>query len=283
MSTSLPIPYTHTIRYFNKGIDERGPYYNVEYLIGNYADADTIVNAMMGKRTATGLSITSISPHQHPLSPNLFCIKAEVVDGLGGPALNANGYPQYNTGALIRAEYRALNFDVVSQPINSFDQTGAEPILWATQELDFGAETFTIPQAQFYYETGTNIGKPTGVPAKITIPLTTMTLTYERLPYLVMTAVRNLRRRVNSTTFLGTAANLVLFEGARTSRQFNSDGSIAQKTQLVFQERDSAYPWNGLPARNDLSVPWNIVSDNPMGGGNLMYQLADLTPLAQFY
>jgi hypothetical protein len=281
MSTSLPIPYVHTVRYFSKGIDNRGPFYRVEYLIDSYSDADTIINAMLGKRTlvgAPGGTISSVSPHQHPLSTNLFCVQAEAIEGLGGPATNSNGYPAYNGGALIRAEYRALMFDVVSTPANSFEQTGVEPILWATQELDFGAESYTIPNAKYTYQSGPLNGKPSDVPVKITIPLTTLVLTYERLPYLVMSAVRSLRRRVNTTAVLGAATGLVLFEGARTTRQWNTDGSIAQKTQLVFQERDAAYPWNSLPNRSDLV--WYPVAD---GSSNKIYQTGDLTPLVQFF
>ncbi len=276
MSTVLPVPYVHTVRYFTKGIDQRGPYYKVEYLIGSYADTDGFVNALLGKSTVTaGTVITRTEPHQHPLSTNLWCQSAEVVEGLGGPALNALGYPGYVGGAIIRAEYRAPSFDFVSSPDNSFDNTGSEPIVWATQELDFGHETYTIANSTYTYQAGPNNGRPTSVPVKITIPLTTMTLTYERTPYLVMTAVRALRRRVNTSTFLGGSAGLVLFEGARTSRQFNTDGSIAQKTQLVFQERDSAFPWNSLPARNQLT--WYPVAD---GAGKKMFQTADLTLLA---
>ena len=276
MSTSLPFPYVHTVRYFSKGMDAAGAYYKVEYLIDAYANSDAMVNALLGQRTATGLVITSFSPHQHPLSPNLYCKSADVIDGLGGPALNSLGYPGYNGGALIRCEYRPLMFDVVSQPQNSFDQSGTEPVLWATQELDFGSETYTINRATYTYTSGPAgvSGKPSQVPVKIRIPLTTMILTYERTPYLIMTLVRSLRFRVNTSTFLGAAAGLVLFEGPRTNRQFNSDGSACQETQLIFQERDANYPWNSLP--NTIDMSWNPVAD----GTNGMFQTADLTPLA---
>ena len=179
---------------------------------------------------------------------------------------------------MIRAEYRPLTFDLTSNVNNSFDPTGATEVLWATQELDYGCETYTINNGNYTYQAGPNNGKPTSVPVKITIPLTTMVLTYERLPYLVMTSVRALRRRVNTLTFLGASAGLVLFEGARTTRQFNSDGSVTQKTQLVFQERDSAYPWNSLPARNSLA--WYAVADS---ASNTMYQTGDLSSLAAFF
>ena len=232
---------------------------------------------LLGQRTASGLVISSYSPHQHPLSTNLFCKSADVLEGLDGPALNSYGYPGYNGGALIRCEYRPLLFDVVSQPQNSFDTTGSEPIVWATQELDFGSETYTVNRATYTYQAGgAGInGQPSQVPVKITIPITTLILTFERTPYLAMTVVRSLRFRVNTSTFLGASAGLVRFDGARTTRQHNSDGSICQKTQFVFQERDSAYPWNALP--NTVDMTWNLVKD---GSGNTIHPTADLTPLA---
>ena len=277
MSTSLPFPYVHTIRYFSKGMDQQSAYYKVEYLIDSYADTDAMVNALLGQRTSTGLVITSISPHQHPLSPNLFCKSADVLEGLGAPALNALGYPGYQGGALIRCEYRPLTWDVVSQPQNSFDPSGETPVTWATQELDFGSETYTVGRATYKYQAGPAgvNGQASQVPVKIVVPVTTMVLTYERTPYMPMTLVRSLRFRVNTTTFLGRSAGLVRFDGCRTTRQFNSDGTICQKTQFIFQERDAAYPWNSLPNTVDLS--WNLVQDV---NGNTMFQTADLTPLA---
>lgn len=279
MSTTLPVPYYHTIRYFSKGMDAQGAYYKVEYLINNYTDTDTMVNALMGQRTATGLVINSFSPHQHPLSPNLYCKSADVLEGLNGPTLNSLGYPGYNGGALIRCEYRPLMFDVVSQPEQSFDQSGLEPIVWATQELDFGSQIYTINRATYMYTSGPAgvNGKPSQVPVKIEVPLTTLVLTYERTPYMPMVAARALRKRVNTMTFLGAAPGLVLFDGCKTTRQFNADGSIAQKIQMIFQERDALYPWNSLPNTVDLS--WNNVEDT---NGNGPYQVADLTPLASF-
>lgn len=275
MSTTLPVSYVHSIRYFSKGMDAQGAYYKVEYIINSYGDTDAFVNALMGSRTAAGLVITNFSPHQHPLSPNLYCKSADVIEGLGGPTLNGLGYPQFQGGALIRCEYRPLMFDVVSNPVQSFDNSGAEPIVWATQELDFGSETYTVPNGIGYtYNGGPLNGQRTGVPIKIVIPLTTMILTYERTPYLAMTLARSLRFRVNTATFLGAAAGLVRFDGFRTSRQSNQDGSIAQKTQLIFQERDAAFPWNSLP--NKTNFNWYPVTD----GANGPYQTADLSPLA---
>src|SRR3954469_24315180 len=115
MSTQLPVAYSHTIEGFSKGIDNQGPMIRVVYKIDHYSDADTFINALMGfgslSGPVTGGTITKSTPHSHPLSPNLYCQSAMLVEGLGAPVLGANGYPNYDGGALIQAEYRPPPFD----------------------------------------------------------------------------------------------------------------------------------------------------------------------------
>ncbi len=277
MSTSLPFAYVHQVDYFTKGIDSSGPFYRVEYQIASYADADNFVNALLGKVTLVGPIggiPTRVTPHQHPMSPNLWCMQAEVVQGLGKPALNPGGFPAYSGGALIRAEYRAPQFDFFPNPNQSFDPV--TPITWATQTLDYSSEVYTVQNSKFLWQAGPDNGKPIGIPAKIEIPITTMVLTYERLPYIPMTVVRNLRFRVNTAVFLGAGIGLVLFRGASTVRQFNTDGTVCQKTALIFMERDPDFPWNSLPSRSTLQ--WFAVAD---GGGRKLFRTGDLSPLVQ--
>ncbi len=280
MSTSLAFTYAHMIRYFSKGIDQNGPFYRVEYDIANWGDTDAFINALLGAASVTGGpggTVTRISGHQHPLSPNLYCQSAEVVEGVGKPLTNVNGYPSYAEGAIVRAEYRAPRYDIASTRENSFNQSPTDPpIAYATQELDFGTETYTIANNQYLFSSGPEVNKLLGIPARIQIPLTTMVLTFERLPYIPMVAARALRGRVNSSTFLGAAAGLVLFEGCRSSRSFNTDGSVVQSIQLVFKERDAANPWNSMPSRR--TAVWYPVE--AIGGAKL-FLTADLTPLVQ--
>lgn len=278
MATTLPVSYSHTIEGFSKGIDQNsGPFYRVQYKIDNWADADDFVNAIMGFGTATGTppTVARGTPHQYPQSPNLFASSAVVVSGLGNPILNVDGYPNYDGGALIEVEYRPGNTDYgpVNYNITNNQIDPATPVTWATQEIDFATETYTLGK-KLTYDVG---GAETTVYATIQIPITILVFTFHKLPYMPMTAVRNLRGRVNSTTFLGSAAGLVLFKGGRTSREFNSDGTIAQKVVLTFEERDAAHPWNSLPSENDPTF-------KPVSGaaGVKMYRLADLTPLVQF-
>lgn len=280
MSTLLPVSYSHTVDFFTKGIDQQSPFYEVQYKISNWADADNFCNALLGfghaSGSGTGITVSRGVPHQHPLSPNLYCRSAVVVEGLGNPVLNSSGYPNYDGGALIRASYRPAPFDFAGGNLNN-QIDPSTPLNWCTQELDFSSETYTIANNTFSYSSGPISGATTGVPAKFSIPITTLTLTFHQLPYLPMTTVRNLRGRVNSTTFLGAAAGLVLFKGCKTVREWNTDGTSVQKVQLTFEERDALNPWNSLPSPSGLT--WYPVADSL---GTKMYPLADLSPLVQF-
>lgn len=282
MATTLPVLAIHTVDGFVKGIDATSPFIRVAYRIENWSDSDAFCNAIMGFGTASGpasgITVTRQTPHQSPLSPNLFARSAVVVAGLGTPVLNADGYPDYDGGALIEVEYRPGNTDYgpVNYNITNNQIDPATPVTWATQEIDFATETYTLGK-KLTYDSGPNSGAQTSVYATFQIPITIMVFTFHKLPYLPMTAVRNLRGRVNSTTFLGSAAGLVLFKGGRSSREFNSDGTIAQRVVLTFEERDASAPWNSLPSENDPT--FYPVSG---AGGVKMYKLADLTPLVQF-
>src|SRR3954451_21624986 len=103
MSTQLPVAYSHLIEGFSKGVDSSSPFYRVVYHIANYSDSDEFCNALMGFGTLSGpISGGTVSrgvPHQHPLSTNLYCRSATVVEGLGNPVLNAAGYPDFDGGA----------------------------------------------------------------------------------------------------------------------------------------------------------------------------------------
>jgi hypothetical protein len=272
MATTLPVAYAHTIEGFSKGSDQGGPYYHVTYRIANWSDTDKFINALLGFGTASGsggsIAVTRGIPHQHPLSPNLVCVAARVVEGLGNPILNSSGYPNYDGGALIQAEYKSPPFDFSGGNLNN-QIDPATPLNWCTQELSYSTEIFTVSSSD-----------PTKPPAKIQVPITVMTLTFHKLPYLPMSTVRSLRGKVNSTTFLGAAAGLVLFKGADTHREFNTDGSVCQEVKLTFNERSSGYPWNSAPSKaNPYTTPWPAVTD---GNGNPPFATADLSPLIQF-
>lgn len=284
MPTTLPVPFSHTINGFSKGVDQNGPFYRVIYLIDDWSLSDDFCNAVMGFSTATGPTsgptVTRGIPHAYPLSPNLFARSAVVVDGLGNPVLNAEGYPDYDGGALVEVEYRSPPFDfggaggAGSSNFLNNQIDSSTPLFWYTQDLDFSTQTFTLTNSKLTY---TATGKPTEVYVKFEIPITILTLTVHKLPYMPMTAMRALRGRVNNGPFLGAPTETVLFKGGKTNREPNPDGSIVQTVVMVFEERDAAHPWNSLPTADDPTF-------TPVAGagGVKMYRTGDLSPLLQF-
>jgi hypothetical protein len=280
MPTLSGIDYTHLIDGFSKGIDEKSPWIRAVYQIDSYDDSDDFCNALMGFGTSTGpisgITVTKGVPHAYPLSTNLFCHSATVVDGLGKPVLNADGLPDWDGGALIQAEYRPAPMDFAGE--NLYHQIDpATPVAWCTQELDFSTTTFTLTDSQMKYTSGPNTGKVVkGVYVKFEVPITIMTFTFHKLPYMPMIAVRALRGRVNSGPFLGSPAETVLFKGAKTTREWNADGSVVQRVVLTFEERDARFPWNSLPSDDDPTF-YPVSS-----AGTKLYPTADLSPLVQF-
>jgi hypothetical protein len=278
MATLAGIPYIILDEGFSKGIDGQSPFYRCIFMIDNWADTDSFCNALMGFGTSTGpisgITVTRGVPHAFPTSPNLYCVSATVVQGLGDLIRNVDSLPGYDGGALIAAEYRPppWNFSGGDNPNHNFD--AATPIAWATQELDFSSQSFTLPNSKLKF-TATN--DPTDVYVKFEIPITIMTLTYQKMPYLPMGVIGNLSGRVNNATFLGKPAETVLFKGAKTGREFNTDGTVVQRVSLTFEARHADFPWNSLPSGDD--VTFRPVTDK---NGAKMYKTADFSPLVQF-
>ena len=272
MAITLPVPFAHMWGEMYKGIDEQGPYYEVLYYITNWSDSDLVINALKGITSSVSGKITRGLPHQHPLSPNLYCQTARA-EGLGGPVLNANGLPNYDGGCKIRATYRASVLEGVLQfgdDPNNFQQIDpTTPLLWCTQELDFSGETVVVPNTSF---TWASDGKLASVPLKVKVGITQMRLTFHRVPAMPMATMRAFRGKVNNATFLGADPYKVLFEGGSTVRDVQADGTVLQRVTLVLSERDQPW-WNTL--RPD-KMKWDALVD---GDGAKAYTATDLSPL----
>jgi hypothetical protein len=268
------ITYVHAIQYFEKGIDGQGPYYNVEYHIDDYADCDDFVNALVGIGTS--------GPHRYPLSINLACTQATAV-GKGRPTTNADGTPSYASGAVIKAQYRsggstqggATTNLAIDDPTLQHQIDSSTPLVYCTQELDFGTEVihFSPDEHKLVWDTG---GAQAKIPFQMNISVIDMVLTLHRRQFLPMTQVKNLHGKINSSTFLGCSAETVWFLGAKTSREWSTDGRIEQKVQLHFKHRTES--WNKFPRPEAASITWDYVK---AADGSKRYSTGDLRPLVQ--
>ena len=275
MPSLASIDYVHAISGFNKGIDAQGPYYNVEYLIGSWDNGDDFANALVG--------IGQDEPHRYPLSPNLVCTSA-VVAGRGRVELNTDGYPRYQDGARITATYRSsgsgLAFGgsfsnvVLDDPGYAHQIDPATPLVWCTQELDFGSQSLSVPNTSYVWESD---GASAQIPVVLDVFETTMVLTFHRRASLPTALIRATRGRLNNATFLGAATETVLFVGAQTTREASTDGSVTQRVRLVFKERDES--WNKFLRPGKMpsaAASWDYLKD---ASTNRRFKTADLGPL----
>lgn len=277
-TSSYPIDVAHGVDYFAKGIDAQGPYFRVEYLINSYAQSSIFVDFLLGLVNATGTTYGRRAPHRHPLAPNLYCQSAEVVEGFGGPLLNASGLPQYAGAAKIRAEYRPWAGGCLEMTPNELNQQidPATPILWCTQEIEGSVETYTLPKTSLKFISDNS---PTDMPFRLNVSVMHMNLTFHQVPYLPATVLANaMAAPVNNATFLGVATGLVLYKGFKTSREYQSDGTVAQKVMLSFARRPTGMKWNHLP-RPDTLVWAGVVAQS---GGGVPYNESDLGALLVF-
>ncbi len=270
----LSFNYAHLWETMTKGIDQNGPYYRVSYFFDDWADSDAVANELRGYTQQVGGATVRVPPHQHPLSTSLYCVDVEI-EPCGPPTLSTNGRPDYTGGFIARCEYRPITY----VPSGDQDPGGkhqidpTNPITWCTQELDFDVETYVHETGKYVWETGDALnGQPTDVPIKVTIGITTMTLTFPNLPYLPATAIRNLRNKVNSTTFLGVTAGKLLFVGGKTNRDYNTDGEISQRVSLVFRERE--VDWRSFLRKDKLE--WAKIKD---ASSNYVFSSGDFAPL----
>jgi hypothetical protein len=273
MGTTLSEPYAHLYSDFFKGIDEQGPFYQVQYYFADWADSDAIINQMLGYSQYIGGTTVYNAPHQHPLSPNLFCRSARVI-GIGDAVKNSYGYPYFNAGFIVEAVYRtwANNgpFLLGTDPNGWHNIDPDTTVLWCSQELDFLTESITIPNSTLKWKTANTT---TEIPVKVDVGITVMKLTFHQLPYLPMTLVREKRGRLNSTSFLGVDRGKCLFVGGSTNREVTTTGDVTQRVTLLFKERD--YDWNKYLKPDGIT--WDFLWD----GTNYPYVYTDLNPLVQ--
>jgi hypothetical protein len=276
------ITFVHSVQYFEKGIDQQGPFYEVEYQIEDWEDADDFINALLGISTYSGTSTTYGTPHRHPLSPNLMCAAARCV-GRGRPTLGGGsgfGFPDYQDGAVIRATYRS---PVASGAVGGGgviapgDDPGwlhqisrSDPILWCTQEIDYLTETLAVESHRYTYQTS---GRPLDSPLQIDIPVQVMYLTFHQIPYLPASAIRSRQNKLNSAVFLGCAAETVMFVGARTRREWDTAGGLKQQVMMEFRYRP--YSWNKVLLPDKLPQDADAFDYVRGPGGGYRYGLAD--------
>jgi hypothetical protein len=249
--------------------DEKGPHAVQPFLV-EWGHRYAFANFLMGGSTVSGGvngTWNQQRPYAHPESPNMYVRGVKIKpDGrlLYDPESPLT--PVAYTHAIVTATFEVPQFtlDAAMDPgwFNSFSQdpTEAQAMLWATQELEFGRETFTLANTSLEWDDGSQIDSP--VPMHVsTIDLT---LTYQYFPWMPFGLFCDYADSVNDNTFLGREKGTVYFVGARTTREFGRAGVMGQRLQMHFRWRkvDHNYKY-----REDEATWQKVVG--PGGGGPL--------------
>jgi hypothetical protein len=161
-----------------------------------------------------------------------------------------------------------------------------------TYRMDFGGEYMALPGHQLVWQSdGTLPVTPDAVPT-LRVPIIEHCVTWHRVVNPPWSAISECIGAVNAATFLGAAAETVLFDGAKAGWQFTGLDDLQQpqfgwRLTYVFREKtikvldddqsQLSYGWNHSyrPDSTD-QTHWDRLVDD---AGNGMYRTVDFSPL----
>jgi len=161
--------------------------------------------------------------------------------------------------------------------------------------MDFGGEYIRLPGQGLQWQSDPTIPVPPDVVPTLRIPVVEHHVTWHRVLDPPWEAIRACAGAVNDADFMGAAAETVLCDGAKASREFTGLGSFLEpqfgwRITYVFREKaikgledgdgPTTYGWNH--SYRDLPAPrscWDKLVDR---NGNTLYKTADFNTLFQF-
>lgn len=243
------------------------------YRVPNWNDRYQVANGLLGFTSYTGHTPAFVPPLAYPDSPNIRCMDIQI-RGLGSCYQGANQIAY--TSAVIEANFGLGNFDISlnNDPggFNSFDP--GMPLVYASQSLDWGAQVIEIPGKALTYGVG---GPKLSVGFPKFVGVVHMSLTLMRLPYIPPAASRTVPGGVNMAAFFGCPPRTLRFDGFKTDRQYNVDGTVLQDVTMTFAYRPEA-AWDKA-FNEDGTSGWTAVKYNgisPLTG----YDFSTLIPTA---
>ncbi|MGA2619836.1 MAG: hypothetical protein ABSF26_19660 [Thermoguttaceae bacterium] len=171
----------------------------------------------------------------------------------------------------------------------------AAPGTLLTYRMDFGGEYVALPGQALQWESDATIPVlPEAVPT-LRIPITEHNVTWHWVNDPPWDAIRACVGAVNSDSFLGAAAETVLFDGAKADRQFTGLDDLQQpqfgwRITYVFREKaikaldedesQVTFGWNHSYRTESAAGPvWDRLVD---ASGNTLYRRLDFSPLFQY-
>lgn len=255
----------------------------------NWADRLDLVVELYGGYRLVGGQFVFTPPAPYPSVPQALVTDVRIEpfppgkpDGSGVTTLGSatNAYPF----AIVTATYR-IQFD--TDNASRSDLPGVPDGTFLTFDSDVGVESQHTPGRTWKWDSVSEKVPPDIQPG-IFIPSEEFTLAWHRVPSPPWDKIRDLRGKVNTTTFLNHPAGTVLFTGGRTERQFQVTGSGFWRLAYRFKVKEvestasagTLFGWNRFyREKASASEHWLEIKDED---GNLPYRSGDLNLLFQF-
>lgn len=201
--------------------------------------------------------------------------------------VGTNQYP--DAGAKLSVHYKTVyDTDNQQHPDNPKVPRGT----YLSYRVDLSTEVETIPGRSWVYDIGGAPPLPDDIQPKLIRPSGGYTLTWHRVIRPPWSAIRLLRGKLNSASFLGAAPGTVLFLGARMTRQFQfleTGGfweirySFAEDTKKL-KDQQTSVGWNYFPRRseNPGDENWAPIRHANSSPAEPPYQSGDFNLLFQF-
>lgn len=217
---------------FEESVDGQGVHATKKFLCA-WSGRFSVASGLLGFTSGTGSGgpVTTVPPMVYPEIPNLYA-REITIEGKG-KATQGTSQIQF-TQAVVTAKYgTSSGWSAIPNPNMSIDP--GSPFVYATQEIDFGRESLTVPASSLFLANAHRLKKE-----KYAVPLphAILTIQLQRVPYLPAQAILvAMGKPINSVAFLGVQPGYLLFEGCKSHMENMSDGSYSQNLTLVFRVR----------------------------------------------
>jgi hypothetical protein len=190
--------------------------------------------------------------------------------------------------ALVTVDYKSKYYSLKDNPNNPNVPEGT----YLSYSAELGAEYLTNPARTWMWENLIEQVPGDHAPG-ILVPTETYTLTWSKVTRPPRAAIRNLRGKISSSTFLGAPAGCTLFLGAAMSRDFQVEDEVptwrleyrfAEKVNFL-KDSSTAVGWNYFyNSKPDGSGEhWQrIVAAVSVSGNEYPYQTGNFNALFQY-
>lgn len=209
-----------------------------------WSDTIAFTVDLMGGYSAIGDSFYYTAPAAFPGVPQAICREVDIrpfpedwIDtGAGATLSDATNQPLY---AVVRAGYR------IADHANHRQRRKGLPLVpegtYLSYAADIGMQTVSLPSRGFVWQDN---GAP--LPANqhlgLQVPSEQFQLRWERVPVALVpwARVRQLSGTVNELDFLEHPAETVLFQGAKTTYEFQFSGDVLVTLEMRFSVKEQA-------------------------------------------